>query len=395
MSKFKKFLAVALSVGLILGLTGCMQIEILLEVNKDDSGKLVNYTAVATQEGSTTEETSDSNDDFTGIPGVEVGDTITGKTTIEGISYDTKSQTIKFDNYAKVLIDESSGISIMDIDPTKGTKRVMFSSGTVSESASSDIQMTPEQYKALGIIMEFKFKTDAKVLKHNANSVKDGVYTWDVLSLNDKSAFIEFTGKPTTLPAPGKRTYANVNKVLMGGELKKADNCGVMLNKLGILKGGDKGLDLQKALTRAEGAVLYARLGGYDADIADFAKTDPKYATGFTDVPKWAAPTVNYLHYKGLIQGVSPTKFGSDQAMTADQYSTLLLRLVGYESGKDFKWNEAFSKANSLKLFDSAKLPGKSELDSGEFNRGSVAYMSYMTLFYNNVKDNTVLIDKY
>ncbi len=102
------------------------------------------------------------------------------------------------------------------------------------------------------------------------------------------------------------------------------------LASLGYLKGTDDGLELERNLTRAEGAIMYSRLLGLEEEAQVFASENPNYESGFTDVPEWAEDTLNYLHHLDLVNGISETLYGSNAPMTEAQYTTLVLRALGY-----------------------------------------------------------------
>ena len=64
------------------------------------------------------------------------------------------------------------------------------------------------------------------------------------------------------------------------------------LNHLGLFKGTDKGYELDKALTRAEGITLLSRLLASEESIKG-----SNYWHPFKDVPKWADKSVGCMHY--------------------------------------------------------------------------------------------------
>ena len=49
----------------------------------------------------------------------------------------------------------------------------------------------------------------------------------------------------------------------------------------------------------------------------------------FTDVPDWARTAVNWLYQRGIVAGVSATKFGSSQKVTRAQAVTMIWRAMG------------------------------------------------------------------
>lgn len=88
---------------------------------------------------------------------------------------------------------------------------------------------------------------------------------------------------------------------------------------------------LERTATRAEAIVMLVRVLGK----TEAAKTAPR--SPFTDVPAWAAPAVNYAYANKLTKGVGGGKFGSNQAITINEYMTFLLRALDYS---DDVWSD-------------------------------------------------------
>jgi hypothetical protein len=82
----------------------------------------------------------------------------------------------------------------------------------------------------------------------------------------------------------------------------------------GLFLGADGSFDLNKPLTRAEGAVMVLRLLGKETEAKDARMT-----SGFTDVPDWAGPQIAYAVNAGIVKGYSETEFGSGDTMQANQ----------------------------------------------------------------------------
>ena len=95
----------------------------------------------------------------------------------------------------------------------------------------------------------------------------------------------------------------------------------------------------------------------------------------FTDVSDWAKPYVGYAYENKLTNGVSETRFGGNQTVTAVQYLTFVLRALGYESGKDFLWNAAWELSDRIGLTD-----GQYGAQTTRFLRGDAAVISYNAL---------------
>ncbi len=94
----------------------------------------------------------------------------------------------------------------------------------------------------------------------------------------------------------------------------------------------------------------------------------------FTDVPAWADTVVGYAYSISLTAGTSQTTFGSDLPMTVTQYLTFLLKVLGYDSEKDFRWDQATILAETLGL-TKGEYTG-----SEEMTRGDLAVLSVNAL---------------
>lgn len=118
--------------------------------------------------------------------------------------------------------------------------------------------------------------------------------------------------------------------------------------------------------TRAEAVTMLVRLLGREQEAKAGAWDLP-----FTDVPEWARPYVGYAYANGLTNGIGAGRFGSGQAVMADQYMTFLLRALGYSSETDFVWNAAADYGAGL---------GLKIADRKAFTRGQVAAVSAAVL---------------
>ncbi len=160
------------------------------------------------------------------------------------------------------------------------------------------------------------------------------------------------------------------------------------LNVLGLFGGtgtdanGNPIYDLDRAPTRQEAVTMLVRLLGK----AEEAKTGT-WTTPFADVDEWAKPYVGYAYEHGLTSGTSTTTFGGSSFMTATQYITLVLRALGYESGADFQWDQAWELSDEIGLTN-----GQYHSNSKEFLRGDVAIISYNALSQKLKNQETALV---
>ena len=147
----------------------------------------------------------------------------------------------------------------------------------------------------------------------------------------------------------------------------------IALHDLNLFAGTDQGFELDRAPKRTEGFVMFVRMMGAETDA--LAEDNPH---PFTDVPKWADPYVGYAWAHGLTKGVSATSFGSAQDMTVSEYTTLLLRVLGYsDSLGDFTWDAALEKAVEIQMFTVGQA---NDLRRDQATRGRMVYISWAAL---------------
>lgn len=171
------------------------------------------------------------------------------------------------------------------------------------------------------------------------------------------------------------------------------------LHKLGLFQGtgtnedGSPNFDLDRMPTRTEGITMLVRL----LDKEKEAKAGT-WNTPFEDVPDWALPYVGYAYENGLTTGTGPSTFGSDSLISASQYLTLILRSLGYESGVDFQWDEAWLFSDEIGLTNGQYTA------EGSFTRGDVAIVSLSSLStpkkkyshrFSGLSDSAVIIEMY
>jgi len=113
---------------------------------------------------------------------------------------------------------------------------------------------------------------------------------------------------------------------------------------LGLFLGDGESFQLDRPLTRQEGAVMALRALGMEGDALAAAGACP-----FADVEPWAEPYIAYAAEQGIVRGYSDTEFGALDAMEANQYITLMLRALGYDDAAgDFDWERAADLALEL-----------------------------------------------
>ena len=107
------------------------------------------------------------------------------------------------------------------------------------------------------------------------------------------------------------------------GEARRAADT---LITLGLLE--EDNYELSSPIDRVSATVMLVRLSG--ADSQDAAKV-----TSFRDVPQWADASVAYAVRAGWVNAASDNTFGPEQNLTANSWFSMLLRMLGYQDGKD------------------------------------------------------------
>ncbi len=118
------------------------------------------------------------------------------------------------------------------------------------------------------------------------------------------------------------------------------------LFSLGLFEGTPSGYNLQRSTTRLEALVMMVRVLGEKEEALAYTGSCP-----FADVPEWGQRYVAYAFSKGYTTGTSQNKFTPNSTVTADQYTTMLLRALGYTdsgAGADFQWNNSLTYAQKI-----------------------------------------------
>lgn len=147
------------------------------------------------------------------------------------------------------------------------------------------------------------------------------------------------------------------------------------LYSLGLFQGtgtnsdGSPSFDLDRAPTRNEAVTMLVRLLGQEKEATGHLWTLP-----FSDVTSWAKPYIGFAFANKLTSGTSLYKFSGNNAVSTTQYLTFVLRALGYESGVDFQWDQAWELSDRLGI-----TKGQYNVSS-PFTRGDVALISYHAL---------------
>lgn len=160
------------------------------------------------------------------------------------------------------------------------------------------------------------------------------------------------------------------------GEIEsETDSAAAYLAGREILEGDENGkLNLDGTLTRAELAAILTRLdfaadGGLDEwdswGKEHFSDPENRYSA-FTDVPGWALPYAEYCYQRGLMKGVSETKFDQSAEVSPKMICAVILRYRGIAE-TDWGYDTSVEKARELGI-----APGEG-LDGAAVTRGVVA----------------------
>ena len=151
------------------------------------------------------------------------------------------------------------------------------------------------------------------------------------------------------------------------------------MKAMGLFRGSDvgygSGYELERTPSRIEGLIMFLRLLGEES--AALATTAP---CPFNDVPLWCQGYVAYAYEKGYTRGVSATEFAPYQTISAREYLTFILRVLGFrDSGEnpDFSWDTSLVAA-----LQTGTITAKEHklLTEQPFLRAQVVYVSYYAL---------------
>lgn len=142
-----------------------------------------------------------------------------------------------------------------------------------------------------------------------------------------------------------------------------------------ILIGTDRGLELDKSLSRSELAVMICRLTNSVEDVT----SNIEYYTSicdkhFTDVKTWAKPYVGYTYSKGILKGYGNKTFGGNNSVTKREYSAVLDRIYKKENAD---YSDVLEKYIANGVLSETRTP----FVSGDIaKRSDIADMTYNIL---------------
>lgn len=166
-----------------------------------------------------------------------------------------------------------------------------------------------------------------------------------------------------------------------GETLRAAD----ALHTLGLINGtGTSGYALESPATRAQAAVLLVRLAGAQQDAAA-----DNWFSGYRDVPAWASRAVHYAVHQGWIDSPASAglDFHPDTAITADEWFTFLLRMLGYDDAAgDFSPDSAALFAQHIGLTP--------QVSTGSLSRGQLFVLLESALSFSYKDGSATVISR-
>lgn len=155
------------------------------------------------------------------------------------------------------------------------------------------------------------------------------------------------------------------------------------LETLGLLKGTENGLELDRISTRSESVVMLLRLLGKEN-----AALTEKQACPFSD-GGWASDYLAYAWKNGYVKGQSAYWFGSQNEVAVRDYLTMILRVLGYsDTDGDFSWAASIAFADSIGLTHGEYTAADSAL------REDLALISYTALTMKPKGSEQTLIEQ-
>ena len=122
--------------------------------------------------------------------------------------------------------------------------------------------------------------------------------------------------------------------------------------------------------TRLEGVVLVVRFLNKVSFVENGSFSHP-----FTDVPEWGENYVGFAYEQGIVNGISDTEFGSNDLITLPEFTTMILRAMGYDDKQgDFYWATSHVLAAAMGIAVEPQNPD-------EFLRGDMLNILFSAMF--------------
>ena len=173
--------------------------------------------------------------------------------------------------------------------------------------------------------------------------------------------------------------------------LGSPDSLAYELYKLGLMQGvstdedGEPNFGLDRPPNRLQALILTIRLLGLEEEALAYEGENP-----FADVT--AASQVPYVAYgfdKGITTGVSASSFSPTRLVTLREFTTFLLRVLGYDDREgDFLYVKALEMAVEVGLYSEEMVE---DLSEGEFLRAE-AVAAMVAALLTNIKDSDEIL---
>lgn len=171
-------------------------------------------------------------------------------------------------------------------------------------------------------------------------------------------------------------SYQGVYQISDNNSVADFYGTALALRALNLFRGSGSGIgsgfDLHATPTRAEALVMFIRLLGEEADALSCTFSHP-----FTDVPAWMDRYAAWAWEKGYTNGISETKFGTSQQISAVEYQEFLLRALGYSTAGVDDYRTSMERALLCGALTDAEYL---ILSQSPFLRAHIAYLSYYNL---------------
>lgn len=156
------------------------------------------------------------------------------------------------------------------------------------------------------------------------------------------------------------------------------------LYELGLFKGTENGYELERSLSREESATMLVRLLGEEDNL-----DSNDYDEIFEDVSgdRWSFSYVMYCFENEITKGTGANTFSPELTIDAQQFVTLVLRLMGYT---DIEPENALEQSIYLNMLNSGTVRNLEK--ATVFTRDDMVYIVYRSLMCK-MSDGTLLAD--
>lgn len=437
--KRKVFITALLSL-LIVSLVGCGHVEQTTVLNADGSGTIEIVEAFLELDEDVNGGTTTSIKSTT-LDSLELVESEEFELEKEDGLYKGTKSIYEFDSILDI-----EGITMENKEGT-----VYLEVANLENYDSDNITLDMNQLEGMHLV--YTITVPGEVINTNASNTSNKTVAWDLTEINSGDAlFVE---------------YRKINDEIIEDEIIEEDEMteeeiiseeiglreALALQELGVLRGTDKGLELEKTLTRAEGTAMIKRIKDIIEEAKEVEDIEEELAEDFKeddvpeineedlieettkdeaekeegniedeltkeitieddeitetddveieeimdveefaeeyiqpieeviniepvwdDVPAWAVEEVFELGRSGIVKGISETKFGPNNEMKATEFTTMLLRILGFnDSDGDLAWNQSLEKAVEIELLT---MEEKAIIEEEPFTRSQMAIIA-------------------